>query len=59
MNNSNHHKQILNMLEQTRDELVKVGLKYGLNHPKTMEVSNKIDQLHNNYNKIMNKNNKE
>jgi len=57
MKSYNDPRQLLNMLEETRAKMIQIGIKYGLAHPKTLEASNKIDQLHNNYNQIMNKNN--
>lgn len=38
---------LLEKIELLRQQMVKLGLECGLDHPEVMEYSRKIDQLHN------------
>lgn len=40
-------EKLLEKIELLRQQMVKVGLESGLNHPDVLEYSRKIDQLHN------------
>jgi len=39
-------------IETIRQEMIRVGLEYGFSHPKTVEMSQLLDHLLNEYDKI-------
>ncbi len=43
---------LLEKIELLRQQMVALGLECGLNHPKVLEYSQKIDQLHNELNQL-------
>ncbi len=40
-------EKLLEKIELLRQQMVKIGLESGLDHPDVLEYSRKIDQLHN------------
>jgi len=42
-------------IEFIRQEMIKTGLKYGFSHPRTVQMSQLLDQLLNEYDKMRNK----
>lgn len=45
-------KEILKEIERLREEMVKKGLELGMTHPLVLELSRKLDSLHNELEKI-------
>jgi hypothetical protein len=43
---------LLEKMELLRQQMVKIGLECGLDHPKVLEYSQRIDQLHNELNQM-------
>ncbi|MFY0544758.1 Spo0E family sporulation regulatory protein-aspartic acid phosphatase [Brevibacillus sp. H7] len=43
---------LLEKIELLRQQMVKIGLECGLNHPQVLEYSQRIDQLHNELNQM-------
>lgn|GEM_PF-617686 len=45
-------ERLLEKLELLRQKMVAAGLEQGLNHPQVLEYSQRIDQLHNELNRM-------
>lgn len=49
----NEFETVKAMLEARRVQLVRTGTLLGLTHPKTLKLSRKVDELHNELNRIV------
>ena len=50
-------EELLTKVEQTRRQMVKSGIQYGLLHAKTIQLSKRLDELLNLYSETHNKGN--
>ncbi|HZG85541.1 aspartyl-phosphate phosphatase Spo0E family protein [Paenibacillus sp.] len=40
-------------IEEKRQVLINIGIRLGLTHPKTLQLSQEVDELHNELNRIV------
>ena len=45
-------KTVRTELEAKREQLIEVGMRWGLSHPETVKLSQEVDELHNEHMRI-------